>query len=53
MIGRGTDTGLIQMIGTDNYEILRGILLSNKTHLIHLPDELKVKSAQRRRINSS
>jgi poly [ADP-ribose] polymerase 6/8 len=43
MITRGTDAALIQMIGTDNYEILRGILLSNKTHLIHLPDELKVK----------
>jgi hypothetical protein len=37
------DRELRQMIGKKDREILRSILLSNGIHLIHLPQELKIK----------
>jgi hypothetical protein len=42
MIAMGTDANLVQTIGRPYYEILRGILMSNRTHLIHLTDRLKI-----------
>jgi hypothetical protein len=43
MLSMGTDANLVQAIGRSYYEILRGILLSNRTHLIHLTDQLKIR----------
>jgi hypothetical protein len=36
------DTALRTMIGVQHYEILRFILTSNRAHLVHLPDCLKI-----------
>jgi hypothetical protein len=37
-----SDSVLIKMIARGYYEILRRILFSNRIHLIHLPDHLKI-----------
>lgn len=38
------DTDIIKLYGNDTLELLRWVILSNKSQLIHLPDELKLKS---------
>jgi hypothetical protein len=37
-----SDSALQTLIGHENYEILRFILSSNRTHLVHLPKQLKL-----------
>jgi poly [ADP-ribose] polymerase 6/8 len=43
LVGLDSDATLRSRIGTEYYEILRIILLSNRSHLIHLPPELAIK----------
>lgn len=38
------DSDIIKMCGKDSLELLRWVILSNRSQLIHLPDELKLKS---------
>jgi poly [ADP-ribose] polymerase 6/8 len=37
-----TDQQLVQLIGADGYRLLRWVLLSNQSHLISLPDALRL-----------
>jgi hypothetical protein len=37
------DRNLVELIGRDFYDILHFVLVSNRAHLVHLPDHLKIK----------